>query len=196
MSLAVAKNIEVRFERGFKTWCENIALQLRTTLGVAKHAPLAPSSLAGHLNIRILPVNEVQGVSPDTITYLTNSARDEWSAMTITCGSTTVIIVNSAHSLARQASDIMHELAHIIRGHKQAQVFIDSSGITIRTFNDLQEAEADWLAGSLLLPRPALLAAYAGMQKDQACRYYGVSESLYNYRLNVSGIIRQFNRRH
>lgn len=88
----------------------------------------------------------------------------------------------------------MHELSHIIRGHEPAQVYVSSDiGIGIRSYNPLQEAEADWLAGCLLLPRTVLVNCTArGMMADEACQLYRVSHGLFMYRQNITGVKAQF----
>lgn len=66
------------------------------------------------------------------------------------------------HRNGRLASDIMHELAHLIIGHEPARVDVTEDGLLIlNTFSQKQEDEAKWLSGCLLLPRPALLAIRA-----------------------------------
>ncbi len=67
-----------------------------------------------------------------------------------------IVIYNPAHSPARQASDIAHKLAHIILEHDPAKMVLSQDGtIVMRSFNEKQEEEANWLAWSLLLPRCA-----------------------------------------
>ena len=59
-------------------------------------------------------------------------------------------------------------------------------------FDQIQENEANWFAGCLLLPRTALLnVAYKNESAEDAIERFCVSKSLYNYRYNVSGVRRQ-----
>ena len=89
----------------------------------------------------------------------------------------------------------MHELAHIILGHRPAKLFLSASGIPLRTHDKDQEDEAAWLAGCLLLPRPILLVIARGkMAESDACAEFGVSRDLLKYRLNVSGVNVQLRR--
>jgi len=183
----------VNFERGFKAWSENIAQSLRKKLNISKFSPLSPYELASYLNVRIISPKDIDNLSKETCKYLTSSEGNEWSAITLNVSNISVIIINTFHSQARQASDIMHELAHILRGHKTPQVFIDGSGLTIRSFDQLQEAEADWLAGTLLLPREVLIHCHFNkLSEQEACRLFNVSSELYKYRMNISGVKRQF----
>lgn len=102
-----------------------------------------------------------------------------------------ITIVNPSHSKARQASNIMHELAHVIRGHKSAQVYLIGE-FALRDFDAKQEAEADWFAGCLLLPRTALISsAFRNETIDEAIERLGVSKSLFTYRTNKTGVKKQ-----
>lgn len=52
----------------------------------------------------------------------------------------------------------MHELARLIVGHRPGRVDITEDGaLLLNKYDKQQEDEANWLAGCLLLPRPALL---------------------------------------
>ena len=167
MSLRVSDQVSARFERGFKTWAENTSLALRSRLHLAAVDPLPPSTLASHLGVRLWAPHDVPGLSTEALTHLSTTAADEWSAVSVRVGQLDIVVVNTSHSPARQSSDIMHEPLHIIRGHAPAQVHMSIEiGIAVRSFNSLQEAEADWLAGCLLLPRSAL----AGHVPPGRCR--------------------------
>ncbi|HVX58567.1 MAG TPA: ImmA/IrrE family metallo-endopeptidase [Candidatus Saccharimonadales bacterium] len=189
-TLAVAKSDLGRFERGFKSWCENTAVVTRKKLGLYPSDPLPPRELAEHMGVKIMNLDEV-GLNPLSVTYLSSAQGDEWSAVTVYVSGKKIIVVNPRHSDARQASNIMHELAHIIRGHEPSKVE-HLHGYALRDFNQLQENEANWLAACLLLPRPALLySGYRNQSIDEAVVRYGVSKSLYKYRTVVSGVSRQ-----
>ena len=143
-TLVVPKSQQDIFERGFKAWCENTAENLRRRLDLEIGDPLSPYDLAKHYGVTVWTPNQVPGLAQVSVDYLGSTDGDEWSAVTVMVESDTFIVINSSHSPARQSSDIMHELAHIIRGHKPDQVFIQ--GGALRDFNDLQEAEAiGWL---------------------------------------------------
>lgn len=190
-TLAVPKAKEKIFERGFKTWCENTAVSVRRRMGLNASDPLPPKLLAEDMGVIILELATIPGLDPATIEYLSSVRGDEWSAVTVHADNKQIIIVNPRHSDARQASNIMHELAHIIRGHKHAQVYVHGE-YALREFDEIQENEANWFAGCLLLPRPALLnAGYSGENSENAAARFGVSKSLYTYRFNISGVRRQ-----
>jgi Zn-dependent peptidase ImmA (M78 family) len=59
-----------------------------------------------------------------------------------------------------------------------------------------QEAEADWLAGALLLPRVALLSiVHRAIPHPTAMLTYGVSEDMLRMRLDRTGVNLQLRRR-
>ena len=194
MSLAVTERQEIRFQRGFKTWAENTAVSIRKNLGSSAHDPLVPVDLATYLDVRVWTPHDVPGLRTEALQHLLSAEGDEWSALTVRVGNREVIVLNPGHSSARQASDLTHELAHIIRDHTPAQILISNeTGVGLRTFDELQESEANWLAGCLLLPRTALAhCANKRMSCDGMREYFGVSAELLRYRLNVSGIARQY----
>ena len=109
---------------------------------------------------------------------------------------TAIVIYNPMHSVGRQASNIVHELAHVMLKHEPARVmFSQDEQMATRTFDQQQEDEANWLGWTLLLPRDALVAARRRrMAKAQIAREYGVSENLVRYRLQVTGVDVQMKR--
>ena len=91
----------------------------------------------------------------------------------------------------------MHELSHIILGHELAQAFLMEDGSLVPgNFDQNQEDEADWLAGTLLLPRPALLSIRSqNIPDDVACDQYLVSREMLTWRTRMTGVDYQLSRR-
>jgi Zn-dependent peptidase ImmA (M78 family) len=113
--------------------------------------------------------------------------------MTLPGVRTKVIIRNPAHSPERSASDVMHELAHVLLEHEPGNVFFGPNGMALRTHNKDQEDEARWLSGCLLLPRESLFAIRRRRLSDlDACREYGVSQDMLTFRRQTSGVDKQF----
>jgi Zn-dependent peptidase ImmA (M78 family) len=185
------------FERGFKSWCENISLQLRRELGLTKSAPLPPTQLADYLEVKLWSPRQLVGLSPQTLGILLGTEKGNWSAVTVSYNGADAVIYNSTHSLGRRSSDIMHELAHLISGHRPATVILSPDGaLALRSFDRQQEDAADWLSGCLLLPRPVLLhIAQSNMDAETACEEYGVNDHLLGYRMNITGVVIQIRRR-
>ena len=73
--------------------------------------------------IRVLTPAEVPGLSRECLRTLLHDDPDSWSAVTLRLGARgDPIIVNSSHSRARQTSDLVHELAHLLLGHNPTRV--------------------------------------------------------------------------
>jgi hypothetical protein len=178
------------FRRGFKSWCEENALKVRQHQKLATTAPLSPFVLARELQVTVVQPGDLKDLAEDVRRRLLGQHSDCWSAITIPSKSRPLIVYNPSHSAARQNSDLMHELAHILLGHKPTVVFIDpNTNISLRTYDKGQEEQANWLAGCLLLPREVLLHIKATRISDEAaCRHYGVSAKMLAYRMNVSGV--------
>lgn len=178
------------FARGFKSWCENTAVSLRKKLGLDAADPLDPAALADLLGVIVWQAESVPGVDPDHLRILLTEDPDSWSAITIHADNKTLIVLNSAHTGGRPASNLMHELAHVLLHHEPSRIDVSEDGLLmLRTFERRQEDEANWLAGCLLLPRGALLTARKlGQDAADIAKRFGVSKSMATYRLNVTGV--------
>jgi Zn-dependent peptidase ImmA (M78 family) len=185
------------FARGFKTWCENAAVELRRTLRLQRIDPLAPEQLANHLGVRLCTPREIPGLSSRAIGVLLDSERSSWSAVTLSSSDQTLVIYNSSHAPGRRANDIMHELAHILLGHKPARVmFFPDGQLALRTYDQDQEEQATWLAACLLLPRECLVhIRVSGLDESVAAEHYQVTITLLSYRMDITGVNHQFRRR-
>lgn len=184
------------FRRGFKTWCETVATQQRRALRVATSAPLDPLLVAKDLGVAVIYIEHVPTIKPETLAHLTITNPDAWSAVTVCANDKHLIVLNSAHHKNRQSSSLMHELAHLIIGHKPARLDITPDGLMIlSTYDKNNEDEANWLAGALLLPRDALLhARKRGLSDEEAAAHYGCSVKLFQFRINTTGVDVQLRR--
>lgn len=185
------------FERGYKTWCERTSVSIRRQLGLRPTDPLSPEQLASELNVRLLTSDDIPGLSEKTRKILNHSHSENWSAATVSTGSTDAVVYNPNHFAGRRANTVMHELAHLMREHEPAEIFLFSAAnLALRGhYNPEQEHEADWLAGCLLLPRPALLSIKRRRLSDDNARdLFGVSTSVLKWRMNSTGVAAQVQR--
>jgi Zn-dependent peptidase ImmA (M78 family) len=185
------------FERGFKTWCEKYAVNARQELGLVGAAPIDPRALAKQLGLRVWTPHDVPGLSEETLAVLLrNDGKTPscWSAVTLVVENKAVVILNSSHSAARQSSDLAHELAHRILGHKAREVNVTEDGLMLLSeYDKSEEDEADWLSGCLLLPREALVSIRRrGLNDINAATEYGVSLQMLGWRIARTGIQKQF----
>jgi Zn-dependent peptidase ImmA (M78 family) len=177
-------------ERGFKSWAERTASSLRGELGLGPHDPLLPATLAHHLEVVLWTPRDVPGLPSDVLDQLLQNDPWGWSAVSVLQGTAAVIIYNPRHSLGRQASDIVHELAHIILGHEPARLIMSHNGsFVMRSYDQKDEDEANWLAWSLLLPREGLLACRRqNLTALEIANRFGVTETLVNFRVRMTGV--------
>ncbi len=177
-------------ERGFKSWAERTGASLRRELGLTQFQPLDPRSLADYLQVRLVTPQDVPGIPDTLLNQLLEVDPWGWSAVTLIQGEAAVVVYNPKHSSGRQASDITHEMAHLILGHQPATMIMSPDGsFVMRSYNQKQEEEANWLAWAVLLPREALLAFKR--RKADASRIateFGVTETLVKFRLRVTGV--------
>jgi len=180
--------------RGFKSEVEKIAIEIRNELGLSLSQPLNAYSLADHLGIPIVKLNDLrdQGASKTSIRQLTGRGRGEFSAVSVFDGTRCLIVVNESHAPTRLSNTITHELSHLILGHEPSSP-IGMGGC--RKWDEVQEDEANWLAGELLVPRVTALAiARRQVDVKMAARRLGISEKLLKWRLNHSGASKQAER--
>lgn len=100
---------------------------------------------------------------------------------------------NPTHSDARQQSNIMHELAHIICDHKvDKDKLVNSLSGFLRNYDEIQENEAEWLGACLQLPRQALLYSLKNnLSEDDIALKYCASVEMVRFRINTSGVKNQ-----
>jgi Zn-dependent peptidase ImmA (M78 family) len=179
------------FKRGFKAQSERLALEYRSKLSIQAWAPLCAFKLAGFLNIPIFNATD----------FLTTQAEREmladdcgWSALTMeTAAGNRIIIHNEFHSSARQQSNIMHELAHVICEHKIPPSKYDFPiPIGMRTFDEVQEEEAAWLGSALQIAKPCLLwALKRKLSVSEIASHFNASDEMVSYRIRMSGAAKQ-----
>lgn len=178
-----------RLRYGFKSECESLAAAVRAEIGLGTVEPLDPRALAAHLGIPVHPLSSLTGNSATAaaIDYVRTGDPSVMSAMTIFPDwprRHRVIIFNDANPPPRQNSDLAHELSHGLRLHEPRHAIVGGC----RDYSKLEEDEAGWLSGCLLVPRDAALAvAMSSLPIERAAAEYGVSNGMMSWRVNVTG---------
>ncbi len=177
-------------ERGFKSWAERTATALRGDLGLGPDDLLKPSALAIYLEAVLWTPHDVPDLPADVLDQLTRIDPGGWSAVSVVQDGTAVVIYNPKHSVGRQSSDIVHELAHLILGHEPARLIMSHDGsFVMRSYSQKDEDEANWLAWALLLPREALLACKRkNLTASEIAGRFGVTPTLVNFRVRMTGV--------
>ncbi|MBU6464457.1 MAG: ImmA/IrrE family metallo-endopeptidase, partial [Proteobacteria bacterium] len=122
-------------------------------------------------------------INPES-TFLCSENSSFFSAVTVPRGIQTTIVHNDSHHPYRQRSNVCHELAHCFLGHRCTPPLTESGE---RARDGGVEAEANYLAGTLLMPNEATVYVLRNGLLMQAQGIYGVSSRMLTYRLRVSG---------
>ncbi|MFT4060699.1 MAG: ImmA/IrrE family metallo-endopeptidase [Legionella sp.] len=179
--------------RGFKAEAERLAEKYREELGVSKFSPLNAHTLADHLSVQIFTVDELF-VNQDCDAYHRMSDPQKFSAMWIVNQKGEKLVIhNDRHSTFRQQSNLMHELAHIIRKHtvpdEQAKL---CAKLGLHYYNLLHEQEAKYLGGCLQITRAGLQWALKNSYSpEEISEYYNASVEMVKYRIGITGVQKQ-----
>ena len=176
--------------RGFKSEAERIAKQVQADLGLSISESVEPKLIAELLGIEVRAGDEL--IPRERFEELGDIQPDAFSACTLRPSpDRTVVVHNPLSPKTRRKSDIAHELAHTLLDHELSRVQ-RLGDVTFLSCNPVQEEEAAWLSGCLLLPRALLLAEIQrGAGASDIARKHGVSERMAQYRLDVTGVERQ-----
>lgn len=184
------------FVRGFKSQCERRAVEFRRQFGLADDAALPADRLATELGVVVWSVPNVKGLSELSKKILSDPSDMSWLAFTLRMGARHLVVHKPVPTAGRRNSIIMHELAHIILGHQLAETYLlDDGSLVPGHFSQDQEDEADWLAGTLLLPRVALISIRTrGLSDSMACEDHLVTLDMLKWRLRMTGVDYQLKR--
>lgn len=170
---------------GFKARANRIAIGIRRQMQVLDEDPIDLDKLVLKLGLSIVPISTFSNLAPESVAQLVDKDRSAFSALLLRLGRSRVILVNDGHSPRRRNSSIAHEIAHVLLAHAPAKLF-DLTGC--RSFDKDIEAQANCLAGYILVPNDAALRIVCtDLPLETACDRYGVSQRMLEYRLNTSG---------
>jgi len=183
--------------KGFKTEAEKMAANARQLVGLRETSPLPARQLARALGLVVLGPRDIPGMPEPLATQMLFDFAKNWSGVTIPMEGQTLIIHNTTHNVARQESNLMHEIAHILCEHKPARV--EPPGKlpwASRSYDEEQEAQAAWLGGCLQIPRPALVSAILDNLDNLAIGVrFNASPEMVRFRRNTTGVDVQLARR-
>lgn len=174
---------------GFKAEAERVAVRLRAELGLRPDDAADIRRMAEHEGADVVSAEEL--VPRERLEELERLQAFAFSACTFSIDGRHIIVVNPLRSEGRQASDIAHELAHLLLDHELSEIR-ELEGVPFRTCSPDQEEEATALGGTLLLPRPLLLkAARRGASVESVASRFGVTEEMARFRWNTTGVAKQ-----
>jgi Zn-dependent peptidase ImmA (M78 family) len=177
--------------RGFQAEAERLATEIRQELGLGVDDRFEPPQLALAYGVPVVPITDLvdQGADESAVWQLTITDRGCFSAATVFIGTSRLIVYNPSHSDRRLANSLAHELSHLLLEHEPGPA-LGPGGC--RTWDGEVEAEADALAGMLLISREAALAcARVGLPHAVGAARFGVSTELMRWRTDHSGASRQ-----
>lgn len=179
--------------RGFKANAERESLRLRSEMGLRKTDGINVTSLAEHLGVAVVSASELIDVA--RLEELERIQAYSFSAATFEVGDRTIIVSSPLRSSGRLASDIAHELSHLRLKHELSEVR-EIDGVLFRTCRPAEEEQATNFGGTLLLPRPLLVAAATrGLGPEQIAEKYDVTVEMARFRYNSTGVGRQITAR-
>lgn len=178
--------------RGFLTEAHWWAEQLRKEMNIPLDAPLCPRKLCQHLEVPVLLLSKLPDL-PERDLLLSQKKGCGFSAAACFDGTRAFILLNDASERKRQASDIAHELAHVILGHKAMNPFSQGG---IREFSTSDELEAETLGPALLVSEAAALEAYRLIQRRQhtlqsLSEAWSITEQVIRWRMNAVGAFKR-----
>jgi hypothetical protein len=182
--------VGAELRRGFKSEAERTAELVRRDLGLALVDRLDCFALAETWGIPVVSLGELRadGASEASIRRLM-SPEAGFAATTVVVGPRRLIVYNPLDEPGRRANSLAHELAHVILEHEAAPA-LGVGGC--RHWDGVQEAEADWLGGALLVPREGALEWM--LENDDivaGASNFGVSVTLFRWRVNHTGVVKQ-----
>ena len=178
----------MQFARGFKAKANKTAVDLRRDLGLRPEAPLDPWRICEHFDITVIPLSALRGPANEVVgRHFLAVETGVFSAITVCRGMQRAIVHNDRHAKVRQRSNLMHEIAHALLGHRATPLL---TGDGERMFDQLIEAEAQFLGGALLIPNEAAAHIVRNRLQQTAALDYGVSPKMLAYRLVISGALR------
>jgi Zn-dependent peptidase ImmA (M78 family) len=149
-------------------------------MGLRDIDPIDPTEVCTVFDIELYGLSELGCDASDFL----NADQSAFSAVTVPRGRRTAIVHNDSHHPYRRRSNICHELAHCFLGHECTPPLTESGD---RSRDSGVEAEANFLAGALLMPNEAAVYVVANGLVEQAQGIFGISRAMLEYRLRMSG---------
>ena len=160
---------------------------MRKELGLTVHDALSSRLLAKHLGVILLSQKDCPELTNKDLLNLNGNSG--WSGAAFDCQDKSIILYNCHHSDARNESTIMHELSHIILGHKpNIDDELKHLGLLLRNYDKIHENEANWLGSCLQIPFDGLVTALLKNKSEKdIAQQYGASLEMVKFRMNKSG---------
>lgn len=160
---------------------ERMALQIRNFAGISLESRLDPVELARSINVRVLYLSDLVGLSVTSRARLDSSEGWSGGATQDLGDGSYVVILNQKHSQGRRAATLMEEICHILFKHKPSGISSDRFGG--RSYNFKVEEEAYAVGAAALVPYFPLKKLFlSGASVRKIAGHFGVTPSLILYR--------------
>lgn len=168
-----------------KAILKRLAVELREEVGADPRGAFDPHRLAGEYGVGEVSLSGLDCAA--AAQHFRELRPTAFSGALVPVGSGSFIVENDVHDPQRRRSTAAHEMAHWVREHPFTVTLMASErrrGIADRE----HEAEADELAGELLLPAAAArwLAYRRATEEDVADRF-DVSVEMARWRMTAAG---------
>lgn len=179
--------------RGFKAEAERRANDIWNQMGLDESDRMDAVNLAEHVGcvvrsadslVDIRRLEELQQIQDNAFFACTfRLAHDRYA-----------IVFNPLMLPTRRNSDVAHEVAHVVLGHRLSR--LERLGaVSFLSCDQQQEEEARWLSACLLLPRSALVHDLRrGKTPGTIANTRVVSQEMVEFRIRVTGVARQVRR--
>ncbi len=173
---------------------EEMAELFRYELGLSEYEPLNPFQIrvAG---VEVLSLSDVHNIDKKIKNILQPPGKQQWDAMSVPLEEEKgkwVVIWNDAQKGGRQNVSLLEEFWHILQGHKLTRInkIVDVYG---RTFSEVEEHDAYYLASATLLPAKVVQKIVDGKENiAEATEKYEVTKDLIEYRIKRLGLWRKY----
>jgi hypothetical protein len=176
---------------------ERIALKIREFAGTPLDQPLNPWKLAPFVKLRVMSLNQIEGLSSESRKLLLGDNGKSWSggaSRPLPDGSR-LVFLNPNHTRERQAATLMEEICHVILGHSPTRLMLaeEATAVHFRNFDENQEEVAYAVGAATLVPYFSLKhAVAAGLTAEHIARRFIVSRNLVEYRIKVCRLWSQY----
>ena len=176
--------------RGFKAEAERLARDIWSAMSLAPADSMDAIKLAKHVGCIVRPADALVDIAK--LEKLYRIQENAFFACTFKLPDDRYAIVfNPLMSDTRRNSDVAHEVAHVVLGHRLSR--LERLGdVAFLAGDKQQEDEAAWLSGCLLLPRFVLIHDLRrGRKLRDIARSRVLSREMVDYRVRVTGVARQ-----
>ena len=174
---------------------EKHALEIRKKAGIGPTDKFDPIKRASQLQIQVVPVNEIEGLSPQHLELINRLSPKDWSGSGLSRklpNGKMLIPVHPKQTFERMNVTILEEVAHDYYGHQPALL----NGNGREGYNPAAEQEAYWTAAAALLPMKVVArAVWLGQSAEALGAEFGASRELAEMRIKIMRLWKEYQSR-